>query len=155
MGTNAGNGTWTYTFDGAGRMTQATGPGSTGAQVRRDYGYDGASNRISSKETQVSNSQVLSNLTKTYDAASLPTELDPLSWTPSPNSATDPGPAGQAPERTSQRRPPRRGRRLQPSCRRPSPRGCGATPSSRRCSGRARPATDTGRSPTATSRRAR
>jgi RHS repeat-associated protein len=77
VGTNPANGTWTYIFDGANRMTRATGPGLDGAgavtNVQRDYAYDGAGNRFQAKETKTSNSQVLSDLTTTYDDAGMPT----------------------------------------------------------------------------------
>jgi RHS repeat-associated protein len=68
---NPANGTWSYTYDGASRLTQATGPNATGAaSTVYDYAYDGGGNRILAKETTGS---VVKNLTTTYDAAGLPT----------------------------------------------------------------------------------
>jgi RHS repeat-associated protein len=67
---NPANGTWSYTYDGASRLAQATGPNATGASTTYDYAYDGGGNRILDKETTGS---VVRNLTTTYDAAGLPT----------------------------------------------------------------------------------
>jgi YD repeat-containing protein len=59
-----------YTYDGASRLVQATGPNASGAATTYDYAYDGAGNRIVDKETT---GAVVRNLTTTYDAAGLPT----------------------------------------------------------------------------------
>jgi RHS repeat-associated protein len=67
---NPANGTWGYTYDGASRLVQATGPNASGAATTYDYAYDGAGNRIVDKETT---GAVVRNLTTTYDAAGLPT----------------------------------------------------------------------------------
>jgi RHS repeat-associated protein len=44
---NPSNGTWSYQYDAAGRMTLAVGPNATGAQTTWTYGFDGASSRTS------------------------------------------------------------------------------------------------------------
>ena len=44
---NPSNGSWTYSYDAAGRMTEADGPDATGTATTWTYGWDGASNRIS------------------------------------------------------------------------------------------------------------
>jgi YD repeat-containing protein len=67
---NPANGTWSYTYDGASRLTQATGPNASGAATTYDYAYDGGGNRILDKQTTGS---VVKNLSTTYDAAGLPT----------------------------------------------------------------------------------
>jgi RHS repeat-associated protein len=67
---NPANGSWSYVYDGASRLTRATGPNATGASTTYDYAYDGGGNRILDKETT---STVVRNLTTTYDAAGLPT----------------------------------------------------------------------------------
>jgi len=67
---NPSNGTFTYDYDGASRLLQATGPNATGASTVRDYAYDGGGNRILNKETTGS---VVSNWTTVYDTAGLPT----------------------------------------------------------------------------------
>jgi len=67
---NPSDGTFTYDYDGASRLIQATGPNATGASTIRDYAYDGGGNRILNKETTGS---VVSNWTTTYDTAGLPT----------------------------------------------------------------------------------
>jgi hypothetical protein len=50
--TNSSNGTWTYAYDGASRMTQAVldYPGTTPASTQWDYAYDGAGNRTQIKQ---------------------------------------------------------------------------------------------------------
>jgi len=67
---NPSNGTWTYDYDGASRLIQATGPNATGVSTIRDYAYDGGGNRTLNKETTGS---VVSNWTTVYDGAGLPT----------------------------------------------------------------------------------
>jgi RHS repeat-associated protein len=67
---NPANGTWGYTYDGASRLIQATGPNATGAATTYDYAYDGGGNRILDRQTTGS---VVRNVTTTYDAAGLPT----------------------------------------------------------------------------------
>ncbi len=64
---NAANGAWTYTYDGASRMTRAIGPNATGASITRDYRYDGAGNRIYVKEGAAA------AVSTTYDLSGLPT----------------------------------------------------------------------------------
>ena len=44
---DAGTGTWTYSYDGAGRMLTAAGPDQTGASKAWSYTYDGQGNRLS------------------------------------------------------------------------------------------------------------
>ncbi|MGH3116169.1 MAG: RHS repeat-associated core domain-containing protein, partial [Gaiellales bacterium] len=60
---NPDSGTWTYAYDGAGRMTSSTAPSTTATT----YAYDGAGNRTS---VQVG---AQSAVTTTYDGAGLPT----------------------------------------------------------------------------------
>ncbi len=67
VGSNAANGTWAYTYDAMRRMTQATGPNATGVQTTTLYGYDGASDRIT---TKVGTAAIV---TTSYDAAGYPT----------------------------------------------------------------------------------
>jgi RHS repeat-associated protein len=67
---NPANGTWGYTYDGASRLTQATGPNASGASTTYNYAYDGGGNRILDKETT---GTVVKNLTTTYDGTGLPT----------------------------------------------------------------------------------
>jgi RHS repeat-associated protein len=67
---NPANGTWGYVYDGASRLTQATGPNAAGTSTTYDYAYDGGGNRILDKQTTGS---VVKNLSTTYDAAGLPT----------------------------------------------------------------------------------
>jgi YD repeat-containing protein len=68
---NAANGTWSYTYDGASRLTKATGPSGTGQTSTWDYAYDGAGNRTLLKQTV--GSTVTKNLTTTYGVGGLPT----------------------------------------------------------------------------------
>ncbi len=65
--TEVGARAWTYTYDGASRMTRAIGPNATGASITRDYRYDGAGNRIYVKEGSAA------AVSTTYDLAGLPT----------------------------------------------------------------------------------
>jgi RHS repeat-associated protein len=67
---NPSDGTWSYGYDGASRLVQATGPNATGALTTWHYAYDGGGNRIGAKETTGS---VVANWSTTYDAAGLPT----------------------------------------------------------------------------------
>jgi RHS repeat-associated protein len=67
---NPANGTWGYTYDGASRLIQATGPNASGAATTYVYAYDGGGNRILDKQTT---GTVVKNLSTTYDAAGLPT----------------------------------------------------------------------------------
>jgi RHS repeat-associated protein len=67
---NPANGTWSYVYDGASRLVQATGPNAAGSSTVYDYAYDGGGNRLLDKETI---GTVVKNLTTTYDAAGLPT----------------------------------------------------------------------------------
>jgi RHS repeat-associated protein len=67
---NPANGTWSYVYDGASRLVQATGPNASGTSTTYDYAYDGGGNRILDKETT---GTVVKNLSTTYDAAGLPT----------------------------------------------------------------------------------
>jgi RHS repeat-associated protein len=67
---NPANGTWGYSYDGASRLTRATGPNASGASTTYDYAYDGGGNRILDQQTT---GTLVRNLTTTYDAAGLPT----------------------------------------------------------------------------------
>ena len=67
---NPSNGTWIYQYDGAHRLTQATGPNTTGAATTWNYTYDGAGNRSEIKE--VTGSTTVSDLTTTYNAQGQP-----------------------------------------------------------------------------------
>jgi RHS repeat-associated protein len=60
---NPDSGTWTYAYDGAGRMTSSTAPSTTVTT----YGYDGAGNRTSLKVGAGS------PVTTSFDGAGLPT----------------------------------------------------------------------------------
>ena len=66
---NPANGTWGYSYDGASRLIQATGPNAAGTSTTYDYAYDGGGNRTLAKETT---GLVVKNLTTTYDPAGLP-----------------------------------------------------------------------------------
>ncbi len=67
---NASNATWTYAYDPAHRLTNATGKNAAGQATTWDYAYDGGGNRISAKETTGS---VITNVTTAYNAQGLPT----------------------------------------------------------------------------------
>jgi len=67
---NPANGTWSYLYDGASRLVQASGPNASGASTIYDYAYDGGGNRVLAKETT---GTVVKSLTTAYDAAGLPT----------------------------------------------------------------------------------
>ena len=67
VGSNAANGTWSYSNDAMGRMTQAVGPNATGVQTTSNYTYDGASDRTSVKDGSAA------SILTTYDNAGYPT----------------------------------------------------------------------------------
>jgi RHS repeat-associated protein len=67
VGSNAANGSWSYAHDALGRMTSSIGPNSTGVQTTTLYGYDGASDRTT---TKVGAGAIV---TTSYDAAGYPT----------------------------------------------------------------------------------
>jgi len=65
---NASNATWGYTYDGAGRLTKASGENAAGAATVWDYTYDGAGNRTGATETT---GAVVANWSTTYDRRGL------------------------------------------------------------------------------------